>query len=189
MTGFSPRYDAALALAARQHRAQVRKGTDLPYSAHVVHVSVILLRYGFDEDLAIAGLLHDVVEDSDLPLSAVQAAFGQHVADMVAAVTEQKRADGVPVAWEQRKAEKLAHLRQGGPAVAALKAADALHNARTTAADIRRDGPAVWARFNRSPEQTVRYYRDIAEGVRGWLGEHPLARELTAAVDELAVLA
>ena len=73
MTGFSPRYDAALALAARAHRDQVRKSTDLPYITHVVHVSVILIHHGFGEDLAIAGLLHDVVEDCDVPLAAIAA--------------------------------------------------------------------------------------------------------------------
>jgi (p)ppGpp synthase/HD superfamily hydrolase len=63
MAAFSARYDAALVLAARAHRDQVRKGTDIPYIAHPAHVSVILIRHGFGEELAIAGLLHDVVED------------------------------------------------------------------------------------------------------------------------------
>ena len=66
--GFLSRYDAALALAARAHRDQLRKGTDLPYIAHPVHVSIILIRHGFGEDLTIAGLLHDVVEDTDTSL-------------------------------------------------------------------------------------------------------------------------
>src|SRR5262245_24388558 len=86
--GFSPRYDAALALAARAHRSQLRKGTDLPYIAHPVHVSLILIRHGFGEDLAIAGLLHDVVEDTDVPLYRIAAEFGDEVAGLVAAVSE-----------------------------------------------------------------------------------------------------
>ena len=86
MQGFSPRYDAALILAAVAHRNQLRKGSDLPYIAHPVHVSVILIQHGFGEDMAIAGLLHDVVEDTDVPIEAICAEFGPEIARLVAAV-------------------------------------------------------------------------------------------------------
>jgi (p)ppGpp synthase/HD superfamily hydrolase len=185
MRAFSARYDAALALAARAHRDQLRKGTDLPYIAHPVHVSIIMIRHGFDEDLTIAGLLHDVVEDCDVPLAAIAAQFGEHVAQLVEAVSETKAADGAELPWEQRKAEKLAHLQAGGPEVAALKAADAIHNARSIAADLRDAGAAVWGRFKRGPEPTLGYYRAILDGVRSKLGPHPIVAELEGAVAEL----
>jgi (p)ppGpp synthase/HD superfamily hydrolase len=184
--GFSARYDAALALAARAHHEQLRKGTDIPYLAHPVHVSLILIRHGFGEDLAIAGLLHDVVEDTSVPLEQIVAEFGETVARLVDAVSETKTADGAERPWEQRKAEKLAHLLAGGPDVAALKAADAIHNTRSIAADLRRSGPSVWGRFKRGADQTLWYYREILEGVRAKLGDHPIALELTAAVEDLA---
>jgi (p)ppGpp synthase/HD superfamily hydrolase len=184
--GFSPRYDTALALAARAHRTQLRKGTDIPYIAHPFHVSLILIRHGFGEDLAIAGLLHDVVEDTDVPLEAIAAEFGDAVARLVEAVSETKTANGAELPWEQRKAEKLARLHEGSADVAALKAADAIHNARSIVADVRHDGPAVWGRFKRGADQTRWYYREILEGVRAKLGDHPIALELAAVVEELA---
>ena len=186
MLAFSPRYDAALIFAARAHRNQVRKGTDIPYIAHAVHVSIILIRHGFGEDLAIAGLLHDVVEDCDVPLDNVRLAFGDEVARLVEAVSETKAIDGAERPWEQRKAEKLAHLRSGAADVAALKAADALHNIRSIIADLQSVGPALWERFKRGPEPTLWYYREILDGVREKLGDHPLVAELEAAVAELA---
>jgi (p)ppGpp synthase/HD superfamily hydrolase len=186
MHAFSARYDAALKLAARAHRDQLRKGTDVPYIAHPVAVSIILVRHGFPEELAIAGLLHDVVEDCDVPLEEVAAAFGPEVARLVEAVSETKAAGGVERPWEERKAEKLAHLRAGGPDVAALKAADALHNARSVLADLAEVGPAVWSRFKRGAVPTLWYYREVLAGVRLSLAGHPLADELAAAVDELA---
>ena len=186
MYAFSPRYDAALALAARAHRDQLRKGTDLPYIAHPVHVSIILMRHGFGEDLAIAGLLHDVVEDTDISLPTIAAEFGDDVAHLVERVSETKSADGVELPWEQRKAEKLAHLQSAGPDVAALKAADAIHNARTIAADLRRVGPEVWARFKRGREQTLGYYHAILDSVRAKLEGHPIVAELEDAVADLA---
>jgi hypothetical protein len=183
---YSARYDRALAFAAVAHREQLRKGTSIPYIAHVVHVSVILIRHGFDEDLTIAGLLHDVVEDCNIPIDEIQVQFGQRVAQLVEAVSEQKADDGGPLPWEVRKATKLAHLRSGGPDVAALKAADAIHNARSISADLQTDGPAIWARFKRGPEPTLGYYRDILEGVRLWLAPQPITAELADAVAELA---
>ena len=185
MSAFSPRYDAALILAARAHRDQVRKGTDIPYVAHVLHVSLILIRHGFGEDLAIAGLLHDVVEDCDVSLDSLRDQFGADVARLVEAVSETKAVDGVELPWEQRKAEKLAHLHAGGPDVAALKAADAIHNVRSIVADLAAIGPALWDRFKRGPEPTLGYYRAILAGVRQNLGTHPIALELAAAVEEL----
>lgn len=185
MSAYSARYDAALALAARAHRAQLRKGTDLPYIAHPIYVALILERHGFGETLAIAGLLHDVVEDTPVPLSTIRAEFGDEVAELVAAVTETKAADGQELPWEQRKAEKLERLHGSGPDVAALKAADALHNSQSIIRDLRSDGAAVWQRFKRGPEQTLAYYAGIADGVRAKLAEHPLAAELDAAVEEM----
>jgi (p)ppGpp synthase/HD superfamily hydrolase len=189
MHAFSARYDAALALAARAHRDQLRKGTDLPYFAHPVHVSILLIRHGFSEDLAIAGLLHDVVEDTDTPLALIAAEFGDDVAGMVAAVSETKSADGVDLPWEQRKAEKLAHLQSAGPDVAALKAADAIHNLRSIIADQQRIGPAIWERFKRGPGPTLGYYQAILDPVRMKLGGHPIVVELEDAVAELARVA
>jgi hypothetical protein len=67
-----------------------------------------------------------------------------------------------------------------------LKAADALHNARSIAADLRRLGPDVWGRFKRGAEQSIGYYREVLDGVRAKLGDHPLVGELAAAVEDLA---
>jgi (p)ppGpp synthase/HD superfamily hydrolase len=185
MQAFSSRYDAALALAARAHRDQLRKGTDLPYIAHPVHVSIILIRHGFDEALAIAGLLHDVVEDTDTSLALIAAEFGDAVAQLVEAVSETKSAAGAELPWEQRKAEKLAHLQAGGPDVAALKAADAIHNLRSIIADLQSAGPSVWERFKRGPAPTLAYYQAILDSVREKLGRHAIVAELALALAEL----
>lgn len=184
VTMFSQRVDDALKLAARAHRDQVRKGTDIPYIAHPAAVAMLLVRHGFGEDLVVAGLLHDVVEDCDVPLDQI-AAFGPEVARLVAAVSETKTEGGVERPWEERKAEKLAHLRAGGADVAALKAADALHNIRSILADMAEVGPAVWGRFKRGADQSLWYYREVLGGVRAQLGDHPLARELAEAVEDL----
>ena len=143
------------------------------------------IRHGFSEDLAIAGLLHDVVEDTDTSLALITAEFGDDLARLIEAVTETKSADGAALPWEQRKAEKLAHLQAAGPDVAALKAADAIHNLRSISADLRSAGPVVWERFKRGPAPTLGYYHAILDAVRAKLGAHPIVAELADAVAEL----
>jgi (p)ppGpp synthase/HD superfamily hydrolase len=186
MEAYSQHYDAALVLAARAHRKQTRKGTDIPYLIHPVHVSVILLRYGFSEDVAVAGLLHDVVEDQEVPLSLIEAEFGPVVSEMVAALTEKKKEGGQPRPWEIRKQEALEHLRTSSLGAVAVKAADVLHSARSMAADLDLRGPSIWDNFSRGPAQFLWYCRSVAEIVRQRLAPHPLADELDAAIRDLA---
>jgi (p)ppGpp synthase/HD superfamily hydrolase len=185
MQAYSERYEAALALAARAHREQTRKTSDVPYIAHLAHVSVILIRHGFDEDLAIAGLLHDAVEDQDVPLPAIEAQFGPRVASIVAALSERKQEGGVKRPWESRKQEMLHQLRRAGVDAVAVKAADTLHSVRTIITDLAEKGPALWASFSRGPDQSLWFYESVAEIVRERLPEHPLADELDRAVDAL----
>lgn len=189
MTLFSARFDAALAISARAHADQRRKGTTTPYITHPVSVALYLLQSGRGEDLAIAGLLHDVVEDTGIGLEVIRLEFGDHVAAMVAAVTEHKSEDGVERPWEVRKREALDHLA-GAPAdVLALKAADALHNVSTTIVALHRDGDSVWSRFKRGPRETLWYYGEVARLVREGLGDDSLCRDLEAAVAELRTMA
>lgn len=182
---FSPRYEQALQFAARAHRQQVRKGTDIPYIAHTVHVSVILLRHGFNEDVVIAGVLHDVVEDCGVAPHELAALFGAKVARLVEAVSERKQNGGSERSWEERKTEAIVHLRNGDPEIAALKAADALHNIHSIIADLALVGAAVWQRFKRGPDQMLWYYREILAAVRGILGDHPIVAELARAIADL----
>ena len=186
-------YEEALRLAARAHQRQVRKGTDLPYITHPMHVSAILLRHGFSTELAIAGLLHDVVEDQDVPLADIESRFGARVAEIVAALSERKTKasgeGGTPGElrpWQVRKEEAVEQIRHASPSAAAVKAADTLHNVRSIAFDLRREGDAVWQRFTRGPAAMLGYYAQVVRVIRETLGDHPLVVELAQAVEELA---
>jgi (p)ppGpp synthase/HD superfamily hydrolase len=186
---YTERYEAALVLAAREHRPQNRKGTDIPYITHPVHVSVILSRYGFPEPVVIAGLLHDVVEDQDYPLSRIEEEFGPDVAEIVDALSEQKRdAQDRVRPWKVRKRESLERLRGASTGAVAVKAADVLHNLRALTSDLRREGPEVWDRFNSGPASSLWYYRSIAALARERLGDHSLVAELEDALSDLALV-
>jgi (p)ppGpp synthase/HD superfamily hydrolase len=163
----------------------MRKGSDVPYLVHPVHVSAILLRHGFPGDVAIAGLLHDVVEDQDIPLSDIEAGFGQDVANMVAALTERKRENGIERTWENRKREALGQLEEAGHDAVAVKAADVLHNTRTLARQLRSQGPSAWSHYSRGPDASLWYARSVAAIARDRLGPHPLVDELDSSIDHL----
>ncbi len=191
MATWSPDIDRALVLAARAHRAQLRKGSDTPYIAHPFAVALLLARAGLPDPVIIAGLLHDVVEDQDVTLAAIEAEFGSAVAELVASVTEQKTEaspDGAPAErpWRLRKEEQLAHLAAAGAHTAALKAADALHNCQSTLRDLEHSGREAWSRFKAGKEDQVWYYERVAALVESRLGAHPLADELKQAVRALA---
>ena len=185
MDAYSDRYEAALALVAGAHHDQVRKlGAD-PYIVHLVHVSVLLIRHGFSENVAIAGLLHDIVEDQGVPLDDIEARFGAEVTEMVAALTEWKSEDGRERPWEVRKREALVHLQHASREAAAVKAADTLHNVRSVALGLRREGSVIWSKFKRGSAETLWYYCSVSEIVHSRLGAHPLALELATAIDRL----
>jgi len=185
--GYSQLYDDALKVATLAHRPQMRKGSGLPYVVHPIHVSVILLRHGFSTEVAIAGLLHDLVEDQGYELSKIEEQFGSRVAEIVAALTEQKRdAQGEKRPWEVRKREALRQIRDSDSETVAVKAADTLHNAQSFVNDIHREGHRVWRHFNRGPQSQLDYYRRILDVTQEKLGDHPLTLELTHAIDRLA---
>jgi (p)ppGpp synthase/HD superfamily hydrolase len=182
-------YERALRLAAKLHRKQTRKKTRVPYITHPVHVSVILLSHGFATDVAVAGLLHDVVEDQQHPQTAIEDKFGTRVAQIVHSLTERKQDEhGNERPWEDRKREGIERMKQANDEAVAVKVADTLHNARSIAMDVRKKGPKVWRRFNGSPQQMWNHYSEIAAVAEMRMPNHALVAELQEALDQLAEL-
>jgi (p)ppGpp synthase/HD superfamily hydrolase len=180
---YSPRLDAALALAADAFRTHVRKGSGVPYLTHLLQVMVTVGEHGGDEDQMIAALLHDYLEDvEDADAVALEARFGARVRGMVEALSDTTEHPKPP--WTERKTRYLAHLASEPPEVKLVSAADKLHNARSTLRDVETRGEETWSRFNASKDQSLWYYRSVVEALgEGW--DHPLVEELRAVVDAL----
>ena len=159
----SPALERALRWAAVAHRGQVRKGVDTPYFQHLAAVAMILDRLGFDEDVVIAGLLHDVVEDAEVHLREVRERFGRVVAELVAACSEQKTtAEGQKRPWSDRKRDHLEALAGATVEARAVVLADKLHNLLSISCDLS-DGRQVWSIFNAGRADVVWYYRTTIE--------------------------
>lgn len=172
------RFREALTLAFDLHEHQTRKGSGVPYFSHLMSVSALILEDGGDEDEAIAGLLHDALEDQGDKISAdeIEARFGRRVRELVEACT-----DGTPVdggkkePWDIRKARYIEHIAQVDHAHR-VSLADKLHNARSILCDLRMEGEAVWGRFSKPKEKTLGHYRALVEafregGAKGYLIE------------------
>jgi (p)ppGpp synthase/HD superfamily hydrolase len=157
------RFERALLFATRKHAGQTRKGTTVPYVAHLLSVAGLVLEAGGDEDLAIAALLHDVVEDcGGAPmLREIRRRFGQRVAQVVDGCTDTDLDPKPP--WRQRKQDYLKHLRTADADVRLVSAADKLHNTRSVLTDYRRIGEQVWERFQGKRDGTLWYYRALVD--------------------------
>jgi (p)ppGpp synthase/HD superfamily hydrolase len=182
-----PRFLQAVEFAAEKHKNQTRKASTIPYIAHLMGVASLVLEAGGDEDLAIAALLHDVVEDcGGAPmLQEVHRKFGPRVAKVVDGCTD---ADTYPKApWRERKEKYIARLKKENADTRLVSAADKLNNVRSILSDYRAMGESVWSRFNGGREGTLWYYRTLRDQ---FLRHKPnrITRELGLAVNELEAL-
>lgn len=159
----SPRYAEAVMVAADAHAGQVRKGTSIPYIVHPLAVSALVVEFGGDEDQAIAGLLHDVVEDCGVSLLDLADRFGTRVAAIVEGCTDGAPDErGIKAPWRERKQRYLVHLEEEFQETLLVSACDKLHNARAIVSDVRLLGDAVFDRFAAPRDQVIWYYRSLA---------------------------
>src|ERR1700680_3288167 len=179
-----PRFLRAFLLAAQKHSGQTRKTSTIPYIAHLMGVASLVLEAGGDEDLAIAALLHDVVEDcGGTPmLKEVRRRFGKRVAHVVDGCTDSFTDPKPP--WRERKETYIRHLKKADAETRLASAADKLNNVRSILSDYREVGESIWSRFNGGREGTLWYYRSLLEEFLRHT-PHRLNRELELAVRDL----
>lgn len=189
MLYLSEKYSEAVDYAAMAHAEQLRKGTTIPYISHPIAVSALVIEHGGNEVQAIAGLLHDVLEDCG-PGHAPKIArrFGLDVLRIVEGLT-----DGVPDAsgekpeWRERKETYLAHLKNADLDIVLVSACDKLHNATAIADDHAEIGGEVFERFSRPKSDTIWYYRELERIFSSRLGkDHRLTGRLNAALKRWA---
>jgi (p)ppGpp synthase/HD superfamily hydrolase len=182
------RFYVALQFASELHYRDHRKGTTIPYVAHLMSVCALVLEAGGDEDQAIAALLHDAVEKHGglSTLSTIRELFGARVADAL-----EFRSDGNasgPVKkkdWRGGKEKYLEHLRNANADALFVAAADKLHNARAMLSDAREMGEKSWSRFKGPKEDQLWLYDAVVETLRHREAPKTLVNELSKVVAEL----
>jgi len=149
---------AALRFAGDAHSGQFRKGTRVPYLIHPLSVAKILLDHGCSDELAVAALLHDTVEDTDVTLEQIRAIFGDAVARLVEFATDPEEL----WTWERRKEHTLELLASGETPFLLLSLADKLDNIRSIRHDLELCGEEAWKRFKRSRAKQRWYYESLS---------------------------
>ena len=153
--------DLAIEVAVRAHQNQVRKGTDIPYITHPMAVGIILAKVGCPDEIIVAGILHDTVEDTEVTLDTIRKIFGEKIASIVKGVSEPDKS----LPWEERKGDTLNYLKTAPLAVRLVACADKLHNIRTIATEHEKIGDQVWERFRKGRSDQEGYYRGLVESL------------------------
>jgi (p)ppGpp synthase/HD superfamily hydrolase len=188
-TMLTERFDDALVFARQRHNTQTRKGSGSPYVSHLLGVASLVLEAGGDEDQAIAGLLHDTLEDFEytgVTYDELVSRFGERVAHIVRDCSDAEPGMGEDkLPWRPRKEAYIAALAEHDDGSLMVSNADKLHNARSILADYAVLGPSLWQRFNPEADH-LWYYRSLVAVFhrRGT----PLAGELERTVTQLASL-
>ncbi|MEH2297474.1 HD domain-containing protein [Nostoc sp.] len=182
------RFTAALIYATQLHANQVRKGSGVPYVAHLLGVASIALEYGANEDEAIAALLHDAIEDQGgaTTREEIRRRFGDNVTAIVDGCTDADTTPKPP--WQQRKEAYIAHIPTASPSVLLVSSADKLYNAQSILKDYRVLGESVWERFQGRKEGTLWYYRALVDAFSK-TGTTVIIEELERVVAQIEVLA
>lgn len=184
----SERFTTALVFATELHATQVRKGSGVPYIAHLLGVASLVLEYGGNEGEAIAGLLHDSIEDQGglATRDEIYYRFGLEVTTIVEGCTDTFTTPKPP--WKKRKEDYLEHLKTASDSVKLVSCADKLYNARSILKDYQEIGEELWTRFKGKKEGTLWYYQSLVE-VFSTHFSSPIVQELRQVVTQLTTLA
>ena len=164
----------ALKLAFAKHAGQCRKGTDFPYIVHPLSVMRFLLLEqandpGITDEVVIAGILHDAVEDTDTTLDEIEELFGSEVRRLVGTASEPEELKKDPnqkETWKKRKLHTIKHLQTLDKPAKILSCCDKLDNARSMNDDYALVGDELWERFNAPKEDIFWYYQECLKAYR-----------------------
>lgn len=160
---YSYRIELAIRAAAVLHDGQVRKGsTPFPYITHLFAVAMLVSDYSDDEDVLIAALLHDTIEDTDYTEGELKDDFGGNVKELVLAVTEPETAAGETQNWKAVKAIYVKQLRKAPEKALLIAAADKIHNMRTIVEDYYDNHSQFLADFGGKLEERILMYQEIS---------------------------
>ena len=176
--------EKATVYAARCHSGQLRKGAGVPYILHLMETAAIVSTMTADCNIIAAAMLHDVLEDTGAAPEEIAELFGETVAALVSAESENKRLDRPKSeTWAIRKQETLDRLAAANEMTKMIAMGDKLSNLRSMHRDILVMGDGLWQRFNQhDPKMHEWYYRGVAECL-GSLSHHAAYEEFCRLLD------
>ena len=178
--------ERAAVYAATQHSGQRRKGSGVPYILHAMEAAAIVSTMTADLDVIAAAMLHDVLEDTGAAFEEITGLFGEKVAMLVRAESEDKRPDRPKSeTWVIRKQETLERLAEADERTKMIAMGDKLSNLRSMHRDILVMGDELWQRFNqKDPKMHAWYYKGVADCLES-LSHHAAYKEFCHLLDEV----
>lgn len=179
----------AINLATEKHQDQFRKGDKLPYIVHPFSVAWMLADAGETEEVVVAGLLHDILEDvPGYSYEQMKQEFGERVATIVKDVSEDKDPNvesDERATWEERKQKYLDHLRNASNGALCVSVADKIHNLRSMKSAYQTRGEDLWKEFNSPPEKKLWFYEEVLKIAEEKTPGHVLTNGLKEALQEM----
>ncbi len=187
---YSEKLQKAIKFAIKTHeiyQKQKRKGYDIAYTSHPLTVGIILARAGAQEEIVIAGILHDTIEDSKkekkVTPEMIESRFGKLVVDLVVSVTQESG-----LSWTEKKKNALENIKRFSNESMFLKSADVLSNAQDIIYDYDKKGDQIFEKFNApdpKKENTIDNYLNIIEVILSRWDNNPLKEDLKLLSEEL----
>ena len=173
--------DQATQYTVKKHEGQYRRGLNIPYSTHLFGVARILKAAGYEDDIVVAGLLHDVLEDTDATAEEVCELFGENILALVKAVSEPDKSFN----WEQRKQHMINQIKYLNEGALAIFLAEKIQNVRAIKYELSQLGESTWENFNAGKEMQHWYYVNIIEQTKKYHPHAVLLPDLEHGVKQL----
>lgn len=173
---YSYRIELAIRAAAVLHKDQLRKGSmPFPYVTHLVATAFTLMDYTDDEDVIIAALLHDTLEDTDYTVDELQEDFGGKIKEIVETLTEPKSTPEKKYSYRETKKIYADQIKKGPMEAVLIAAADKMHNLRTMVEDYTDDHDRFMQDFGKNFDERLEAYQTIANVINSRLKGNILA--------------
>lgn len=176
-------FDFATQFIAGKYDNVYRAGVVVPYTTHLFGVARLLKNAGYREEVVIAGLLHDCLEDGRADERELRIYFGEEIVEFVRASTEPEK----NIAWEERKREIIKTIQHKTDEQLAIMLAEKTHNVRAITVEVKQLGEQVWQNFKAPKEKQEWYYRSIIEEVKIYHPNAALLCQLEQAVEKLFI--
>ena len=159
--------DRAIIFAVKAHHNSERRGKGFPYIVHPMEAVEIVATITPDQELLAAAALHDTVEDTDVTLDDIRHEFGERIASLVEAESDQLT-EGLPEedTWHERKQAAIDRLHRASRDAKIVAMGDKLSNMRAIYRDYMTQGDALWQIFHVTDKASHEWhYRKLAESL------------------------
>ena len=179
----TPEIKSAVQFAARKHHGQMRMEAEpLPYVTHLFSTALLIAEDHDDDEVVIAALLHDVIEDTGTTKEEVAQTFGKRVAEIVATVSEPKEIGGKKLEWRERKKQYLTQLALGTNDALLVSIADKIDNIESKLESLTKEGPGFLQHWSQPSESYSWFHGAVLNLAQERLPEHALTKRLAQAV-------